>query len=77
MDVVNMHEAKTHFSKLIEKVELGEEVVIARAGKPVAKLVSIGPIRGKRVLGQGAGQVVFQPLWDDPMTEQELAEWGA
>ena len=40
----NVHEAKTHFSKLLAKVEAGEEVVIARAGKPVAKLV---PIEGK------------------------------
>jgi prevent-host-death family protein len=38
---VNIHEAKTHLSKLLEKVALGEEVVIAKAGKPVAKLVAI------------------------------------
>jgi len=45
---VNIHEAKTHFSKLIEKVAKGEEVTIAKAGKPVAKLVSVAPQRVKR-----------------------------
>ncbi|MEN9955981.1 MAG: hypothetical protein RLY34_788 [Actinomycetota bacterium] len=49
--IVNMHEAKTHFSSLAEQVEAGEEVIIARAGKPFMKLVSYSP--PKRVPGQG------------------------
>lgn len=43
MTAVNMHDAKTHFSRLINRVEAGEEVIIARAGKPVAKVVPISP----------------------------------
>jgi prevent-host-death family protein len=74
---VNIHEAKTHFSKLLEKVALGEEVIIARAGKPVAKLVAVEQAPKKRILGQARGQIVLPPGWDDPMTEEELAEWSA
>ena len=47
MQTVNVHEAKTHLSKLLENVEQGEEIVIARAGKPVAKLVSYKPQQRK------------------------------
>jgi prevent-host-death family protein len=74
---VNIHEAKTQFSNLLKKVELGEEVIIARAGKPVAKLVAVEETPKPRVLGQARGEVIFHPGWDDPTTEEELAEWGA
>lgn len=54
---VNIHQAKTNLSKLIVRVEKGEEVVICRAGKPVAKLVPIEPEKPpKRVWGQGEGK---------------------
>ena len=54
---INVHEAKTHFSKLLERVALGEEIIIARAGEPVAKLIPLAPRkartprRGRRVEG--------------------------
>lgn len=51
MKQVNIHQAKTELSKLVERAEAGEEVVIARAGKPVAKLVPISRERGRRKLG--------------------------
>ena len=54
---VNVHEAKTHFSKLLERVALGEEVVIARAGHPVAKLVPIQPDVAERHPGSARGDV--------------------
>ena len=51
---VNIHEAKTHFSRLLQRVAAGEEVVIARAGVPVARLVAVEPKKGKtRPLGFG------------------------
>jgi len=53
---VNIHEAKTHFSRLLQRVAAGEEVTIARAGKPVAKLIAVGP-PGKRPLGMDRGKV--------------------
>lgn len=50
LEFINVHEAKTHFSKLLERVDAGEEVVIARAGKPVARLSRFQAVR-KRILG--------------------------
>lgn len=54
---VNVHEAKTHFSKLLERVALGEEIVIAKAGEPVAMLTPIAPKRA-RTPGGAEGLVV-------------------
>lgn len=67
---VNIHDAKTHFSKLLERVALGEEIVIAKAGKPVAKLVPLTP-SATRTPGGAEGLVVpeefFEPLPEDFM----------
>lgn len=54
---VNIHEAKTHLSRLIERVEAGEELVIARAGRPVARLVPYRARTSPRVPGQWRGRV--------------------
>ena len=56
MERVNIHEAKTHFSKLVERAEAGEEIVIARNGKPVAKLVAYAGEKGPRKLGKWEGK---------------------
>ena len=50
---VNVHEAKTHFSKLLQEVEAGEDIVVARAGKPVAKLIPVSSEPAGRTLGVG------------------------
>lgn len=56
LEQVNMHEAKTHLSRLVERVEGGEEIVISRAGKPAAKLVPVAQAKpGKRKLGGWEG----------------------
>lgn len=70
MSIVNIHAAKTHLSRLLEDVARGEEVIIARAGVPVAKLVPIKPASaGKRTLGLAAGRKIpdhyFEPLPED------------
>jgi len=72
---VNTHYAKTHLSRLIEKAMLGEDVVIARAGKPVARLVRVAPPGGQRQLGSARGRIVFKPGWDAPMTRKELEQF--
>lgn len=64
---VNIHEAKTHLSKLLARVALGEEVIIAKAGKPVARLVAIKDRKGKRVLGQAKGEFTVPDDFDDPL----------
>jgi prevent-host-death family protein len=69
---VNIHHAKTHLSELIESVERGEEVIIARAGKPVARLVKFEVQKPKRKLGQWEGQIWVSPDFDsaDPAIEK-------
>jgi prevent-host-death family protein len=61
MAVVNMHEAKTHLSRLVERAEAGEEVVVARAGKPVAKLVPFVAERAPRTPAGWEGRVGIAP----------------
>jgi prevent-host-death family protein len=75
LDQVNMHEAKTHLSKLVERVEGGEEIVISRAGKPAAKLVPMPqPKAGKRTLGGWEGKVWVAPEEEMKKVEKEIAE---
>lgn len=58
LETVNMHEAKTHLSKLVARVEGGEQIVITRAGKPAAKLVPVAQAKpGKRELGGWEGKL--------------------
>lgn len=77
-DVVNVHEAKTHLSKLLDRVHSGEEIIIAKAGKPYARLMPLASsLSEPRVLGKFAG--VLPALDDaaffDPLPEAELREW--
>ena len=77
LEHVNMHEAKTHLSKLVERVEGGEEIVIDRAGKPVAKLVPLPqPKPGKRKLGGWEGKVWISPDFDERDEEFERLFYG-
>ena len=64
MDQVNIHAAKTHLSRLVERVEAGEEIVIARAGRPVARLVPHRPRIHERKPGLLRGQIVIGPDFD-------------
>jgi prevent-host-death family protein len=74
--MVTIHYAKTNLSKLLAQVEKGEEVIIARGDKPIAKLVPVQP-KGKRFPGmlKGQGSLSYEEAMA-PMTEEELAEWG-
>ena len=68
--VVNIHEAKTHFSKLVERARNGERITIAKAGVPVAMLVAIEPeTRPRRVPGMDKGRVIIHDNFDDPLPE--------
>lgn len=71
VESVNIHAAKTHLSRLVERVEAGEEVVIARAGRPVARLVPYRAARSPRIPGQWAGKVWIADDFDDPIPEFE------
>ncbi|MBZ5594249.1 MAG: type II toxin-antitoxin system prevent-host-death family antitoxin [Acidobacteriia bacterium] len=72
MAAYNVHEAKSSLSRLLEQVEQGEEVVIARRGKPVAKLVRVP--QAKRVLGSMKGLVTAEKGWDSPISDQQAEE---
>jgi prevent-host-death family protein len=62
---VNIHEAKTHLSRLVERAEAGEEIVIARAGKPVARLAPLRDKREPRQLGALKGRIWIADDFDD------------
>jgi prevent-host-death family protein len=66
---VNIHEAKTHLSKLLERVQNGEEITIAKAGKPIATLTAIHPRPKQRVPGMDKGKVIIHATFDDPIPE--------
>jgi len=68
---VNIHEAKTHLSKLLARVALGEEVIIAKAGKPVAKLVPLKKTPKKRFFGSAKGDFTVPDDFNDPDREIE------
>lgn len=71
MKQVNIHEAKTHLSKLIQAAENGEEIVIARAGKPVVKITAYQPTKpGRRNLGLLEGKIWISDDFDDPLPEE-------
>ena len=72
---INIHEAKTHFSKLLAQVSAGEEIIIAKAGKPVARLAPIvpKPVK-KRVPGIDKGSVWMSADFDI-MSKRELNDW--
>ena len=69
---VNVHEAKTQLSRLLRRVAMGEEVVIARAGKPVARLVPVTESSRRRP-GTARGQLQVASDFDDPLPEDLLA----
>ena len=74
MTTVNVHEAKSNLSRLLAQVEAGEDVVIARNGKPVARLVACEP-PGKRQFGALRGRIKLDDSFFDPLPEAELAAW--
>ncbi len=74
---INIHEAKTHFSKLLKKVEAGEEVTISRAGVPVARLIAAKPEPKERPLGKFKGSVWISDDFDDPLPKEMLDLWYA
>jgi prevent-host-death family protein len=73
----NMHDAKTHLSRIIERVESGEEVIIDRAGTPVAKIVPLVRRVNRTAIGSLAGRLDLSGEWDSPQTNAEVtADFG-
>lgn len=76
MQLVNIHQAKSQLSKLLERVEAGEEIVIARAGKPVAKLSPADAELSSRQPGALKGKIWISEHFDDPDEELEKLIYG-
>ena len=73
MQQINIHEAKTHLSRLIEQTALGEEIVIAKHGKPVARLIPYHNTIKKRTAGSLQGQIKLSDNFDSPLPD-DIAE---
>lgn len=72
MPMVNIHAAKTNLSKLVDQAASGEEIVIARAGRPVARLVALAPEQPRRELGQLAGLLTITDDFNDALPDDLL-----
>ncbi|MGH8726876.1 MAG: type II toxin-antitoxin system Phd/YefM family antitoxin [Burkholderiales bacterium] len=72
MEQVNIHEAKTHLSRLVDQVAAGAEIVIAKAGKPLAKLVPYEPAKPKRQFGLYKGKIKIAKDFDAPLPDDLL-----
>ncbi len=70
--MVNIHYAKTHLSRLLERVLLGEEITIAKAGKPVARLVPLTARPHRRIPGSARGKIYIADDFDAPLPEEVL-----
>lgn len=77
MKIVNIYEAKTHLSRLLREVAAGTEVVIARDGHPLARLVAIESVGGERALGFAADRVKIAPDFDAPLPAALLDAFDA
>jgi prevent-host-death family protein len=72
MKTVNIHEAKTHLSRLLARVAAGEEILIAKAGKAIARLVPVGGEQPEHALGIDKGRVVISDDFDSPLPDDVL-----
>jgi prevent-host-death family protein len=75
MKEVNVHEAKTHLSRLLMRVAAGEEITISKAGKPIARLVPCQPSRAKRFPGKDQGLIRIASDFDAPLSEDMLKDF--
>lgn len=69
----NIHDAKTNLSRIIERVERGEEIIISRAGTPVAKVIPLHQEQRRRSYGSLRGKLILHDDWDSPETNEEIA----
>jgi len=73
---INIHKAKTQLSKLVEEAAQGEEIIIAKAGRPIAKLVPLEKTKHNlRIPGGMKGQIWLADNFDEPMSEKDLSLW--
>ena len=69
---VNIHEAKTHLSKILQRVAIGEEIIIAKSGKPIARIVPFEQTPLQRVPGSAKGKIWIAPDFNAPLPDEIL-----
>ena len=74
-EIINVHQAKTHLSRLLERVHAGEEIILAKAGKPYARLMPLEPDNHGRRPGR-VPDLVVGPEFFEPLPDEELEAWG-
>ncbi len=70
MSTINIHEAKTHLSRFVKQAAAGEEIIIAKAGKPMARLVPLSHTPSRRNLGMFKGQLNVPDNFDEPLSDE-------
>ncbi len=73
--IVNVHEAKTNFSKLLKRAHMGQEVILAKAGKPYARLMPLAAMPSKRQPGRLVGMGSVGRAFFEPLPDAELTAW--
>jgi prevent-host-death family protein len=73
--IVNVHEAKTHFSKLLDQAHAGREIILAKAGTPYARLVPLEKVSNRREPGRWKGRLSVPDDFLDPLPEEQLKPW--
>jgi prevent-host-death family protein len=76
-ETVSLYEAKTNLSALVERASSGEEIVIAKSGRPKARLVPLGEVGHLRTPGKGRGRWKVRRDFDDPLPDELLSGFGA
>jgi len=76
MKTVNIHQAKTHLSRLVEEAAEGKEIIIAKAGRPRARLIPYREVAKPRVLGSMKGKLRIPDNFDDPLPDELLRAFG-
>jgi len=75
MNTVNIHEAKTHLSAILKRVESGEEILIAKSGHPIARISPLAPAPGKRQPGSAKGRLIVSETFMNPLPPDVLEKF--
>lgn len=75
MLTINVHDAKTHFSRILSRVESGEEIVIAKTGRPVARIVPLLKAAAKRTPGSAKGRMLIKKGFYEPLPKKMLDDF--
>jgi prevent-host-death family protein len=76
MKTINIHAAKTHLSSLVEEAAAGEEIIIAKAGKPVARIVALEKSDARKTFGMLKGKIQVSDDFDAPLPAEILKDFG-